>query len=417
MEALKSHAFTCATIHHFDCLDISKQMLFRCTLRQPRIDTRHFGSRFILQSVRKRAFSPTFRHEEQSIRSSRTTEHSSKEQHGKQEQAIRGSVRPFTILLLCIPLGYGANWAFKNQNAAGHVSPDGFLKYMLAGKETVSSTCSIFSLIPSFANAAVNTTAPELERSITSVQFKQPQLQIARSYTLLPHVEGQDDDELRFLIKKEQKGEVSGYLHRLPLDAEVEVRGVSREYQVPYGVEKVIFLAGGTGIAPALQVANVLKRDDAEMHILWANRKREDCVGGVSDTSSDSCGAGSWSISRLWSKPPGADKMRPSPNYAIQKHPVVRDLEDAKVSRSASNSKLRVDYFIDEENGFIQPRRVSNLLQEASQGKNLLIVSGPDGFINYWAGPKQWFNGREIQGPIAGILGGMDTTGWEIVKL
>jgi hypothetical protein len=35
-------------------------------------------------------------------------------------------------------------------------------------------------------------------RAIQSVLFKQPQLQIARAYTLLPAEPGQADDELRF---------------------------------------------------------------------------------------------------------------------------------------------------------------------------------------------------------------------------
>jgi hypothetical protein len=55
-------------------------------------------------------------------------------------------------------------------------------------------------------------------------------------------------------------------------------------------------------------------------------------------------------------------------------------------------------------------------------GRNLVCVSGPDGFIAAYAGPKRWFGGREIQGPAQGLLGtmkrldpGMDD--WLLLKL
>ena len=38
-------------------------------------------------------------------------------------------------------------------------------------------------------------------------------------------------------------------------------------------------------------------------------------------------------------------------------------------------------------------------------GKNLLIVSGPDGFIAHYAGAKVWGVGKELQGPVRGVIG------------
>ena len=40
-----------------------------------------------------------------------------------------------------------------------------------------------------------------------------------------------------------------------------------------------------------------------------------------------------------------------------------------------------------------------------------------DGFIEYWAGRKLWVDGREVQGPLGGVLGKMDLKGWSVVKL
>ena len=56
-------------------------------------------------------------------------------------------------------------------------------------------------------------------------------------------------------------------------------------------------------------------------------------------------------------------------------------------------------------------------------GKNLLFVSGPDGFIEYFAGAKRWANGMELQGPVGGILGRLKAqfpesmNDWLVLKL
>ncbi len=33
------------------------------------------------------------------------------------------------------------------------------------------------------------------------------------------------------------------------------------------------------------------------------------------------------------------------------------------------------------------------------------MVSGPDGFISTFAGPKRWADGKELQGSVGGVLG------------
>ena len=119
---------------------------------------------------------------------------------------------------------------------------DGFVKYRLASREDVSSTCAIFTLRPVLGGKGLEVEKSgdgdadgqdRQQRAIQSVLFKQPQLQIARAYTLLPAEPGQPSDELRFLIKREKGGEVSSYLHRLEAGAEVEVRGPNAEYILP----------------------------------------------------------------------------------------------------------------------------------------------------------------------------------------
>jgi len=324
-----------------------------------------------------------------------------------------------------IAFGYSV-YKHKNKSAAeaaGGVGPgqDGFVKYRLAAREDVSSTCAIFTLRPVLGGKGVEWTSPGQERAIQSVLFKQPQLQIARAYTLLPAEAGQADDELRFLIRREKGGEVSSYLHRLEAGAEVEVRGPNAEYVLPEKVGKVVFLAGGTGIAPALQAAKAVA-GEADVHILWANRQREDCEGGKSDTIS---AGGSWGETVAgWFSPfgtPGKDaKVQ---DTAVEKRPKSEIVKRLEALKRDGQGRVAIDYFVDNEERFIKPIEATTLVRTSfsldakPEGKNILFVSGPEGFVNAWAGPKEWQNGNEMQGPLGGILAKLDLKDWEIVKL
>ena len=310
------------------------------------------------------------------------------------------------------------------------------MKYRLAGREDVSSTCAIFTLRPVLGGKGLEIEKngdgdadgqDRQQRAIKSVLFKQPQLQIARAYTLLPRQAGQTDDELRFLIKREKGGEVSSYLHRLEVGAEVEVRGPNAEYILPATerVRKVVFLAGGTGIAPALQVAKMVEGDEADVHILWANRQREDCEGGESSTLSPTT---TWSQTFSgWFSPFGTPAKEASAQETVsekasapKKSEIVRRLEALKRD---GQGRVAIDYFVDEENRFIRPIEATTLVRapfspEAKpDGRNILFVSGPEGFVNAWAGPKEWRDGQELQGPLGGALSKLDLRDWEVVKL
>lgn len=346
------------------------------------------------------------------------------EQHNtSRETKTRGRKLPaFVLFAIGAPLGWYLNdlrGARRNNRTS---EPGEFVKYTLVGKDHVSSTCSIFKLRPA-GNAVVDLDEPSLERAITSIEFKQPQLQIARSYTCLPQEQGQHMDELRFLIRKEQNGEVSSFLHRLPIDAEIEIRGLRPEYVLPEDVKCAMFLVGGTGIAPALQATDKLD-GKAKMHIMWASRRREDCIGGYND---------SLPIKRSWSWWQGSTSTSSQSEKKIEDLPIAEQgglvslLETLKrrTSEDAEHSRLLVDYFVDEEGAFVKPEDVKRALNALSRaenttdepGRKLLFVTGPPGFIAYWAGSKQWAGGREVPGPLRGVLSTLDLQGFEVVKL
>lgn len=315
------------------------------------------------------------------------------------------------------------------------LNPFEFGRFHIIAKESVSSNSSLFKVLP-WSTKSAGVWQEQWKKGVWSISIKQPQIQIARDYTPLPPVPSSpttepdkdnqdvtaDDSALNLWIRREVHGEVSNYLHALPLESKVEIRGPKLEYQLPDQISRIIFLAGGTGIAPALQIAHALqmrKDSKTEIGILWANRSRADCEGGVSDGISITKGA-PWRT--FWAGDSETTRQPVSADAPTQAGAIVNMLNQLK---QGSGGLLKVDYFVDDEKTLISPQNIKHLVQnkqpvksvDGDSGKNLIIISGPDGFVNFWAGPKLWSNGHAIQGPLQGALGRMQLSGWEVVKL
>jgi NAD(P)H-flavin reductase len=293
---------------------------------------------------------------------------------------------------------------------------DAFVAYKIVSKEPVSSTASIFRLEPLEKSQNFEIYKNAWRRGIWNVHFKQPQIQIVRPYTPLPPSESalQDGEGiLRFLIRRDPHGEVSSYLHALPVGSKIELRGPNLEYEIDPAVQQVVFFAGGTGIAPALQVAHALFDADGDkngrkLHILWANRHRGDCIGGYSDA-------------------PPAEPVPPKPSWSgflTPKRPkpqipltqdrglVVQELEELKAKYPG---QVTVEYFVNDEETWIDRDAVFKALSRfddkdfssgspTAQEQRQILISGSNGFISYLAGPKEWKGGRETQGSVSHIL-------------
>ncbi|TVY16967.1 NADH-cytochrome b5 reductase 1, partial [Lachnellula arida] len=304
--------------------------------------------------------------------------------------------------------------------------PPRFTPFAVIGREYVSATSMVLTVRPRAGSVErecgdQDPYAEAWERGPWSVEAKQPELQIARAYTPLPPLDGNGKRDLRFLIRREERGEVSRYLHGLPLGAQVELRGPKTEAELPAAVSDVVFLAGGTGIAPALQVVYTLleRRKGGEMlriRVVWANRKREDCIGGASaHHPPPRTGNGNGN---------GTANTTPGPGY------IVRELQNLQRKYPQN---LQVQYVVDEEGTALDQKRIAPLLNipqsDARTVKyspvttridsKLLFVSGPDGFVDYLAGPKKWEGGKEGQGELGGrfkTYGGTGLEGVEAVK-
>ncbi|OOQ91442.1 putative cytochrome c import factor (Cyc2) [Penicillium brasilianum] len=333
----------------------------------------------------------------------------------------------------------GAGAYIRSQTpGSATLNQETFTKYSLVSREPVSSTSSLFTLRPRYHSDGNYDVYEEAWRTgVWSVMFKQPQLQIGRDYTPLPttaatslSVDEENEGYLRFFIRKDPFGEVSRYLHTLEPGADIELRGPQIECAIPQETREILFIAGGTGIAPALQAGYSLlhrtkKNNRPRIHIIWASRLRADCVGGVSDTPKAPAASSSRSWFSGWfgSSSSGANASQietASPVSPGQEQSlIVRELEALK---SQYPGQITVDYYLDEENRFIGKNDLAQFIKPTTETENqetrkLILVSGPEGFISYMAGPKVWAQGTELQGPLKGIIKELDPKGWAVWKL
>lgn len=332
-------------------------------------------------------------------------------QTASQHSGIRQRGSWLYRILWLLGIGYTASICLlpsPSSESHGIFSPPRFTPFSIIDRKDISPTSFILTLRP-HANTSLDIEpyADSFDRGTWSVEFKQPQLQIARSYTPLPpNTDSLNPSDLQFLIRREQGGEVSNYLANLPLQATVHVRGPFPELDLPRDTTEVVFLAGGTGIAAAMQAAYTLLEGRVDMpkpkiHILWANRKRADCV--------DSEGISSHIA--------GAETQKDADGPT----PTVRDLRRLQHRHP---EHLTIDYFVDEEGTFLAKKAISAATAKAIKenaedgvGSKLLIVSGPDGFVKFLAGPKKWEDGEEKQGHLGGLVGQLGLKGWQVWKM
>ena len=288
-----------------------------------------------------------------------------------------------------------------------------FKEYKITKKEAVSSTVSIFHLAPVVYSWNIWRSRQPInfqvfkeawEKSIWNIEVKQPDISVTRPYTPLPSqtdATGATKQEFRLLVRNQEQGEVSPWIHRKDVGASLSMRGPFEEYEFVPLTKRVIFLAGGTGIATALQAAHVLLEGSAmksltapelslqqkQVHIMWANRKREDCIGGKSEAP-----------------------FAPTKSSSVDSNAVVAELEQLKLRFP---NQVTVDYFIDEDNRYITEDAIVNAVTRfprpsaggnPGRRENVLFVSGSDGFISYIAGPKMWNSGRQDQGRVSGVV-------------
>ncbi|KAG8531964.1 uncharacterized protein KY384_003600 [Bacidia gigantensis] len=360
-----------------------------------------------------------------------------------EQQIARNGIRRWLSpgkLAFYVLLGFGGYRLYiwqTNPARSRILNPKNFSPFLLETRDKVSPTSAVLNLISypagqngEFINAAWRT-------GCWSVEIIQPELQIKRNYTPLPPSDGSPMELMRLFVREEPNGEVSRFLHQINPGTIVHMRGPYLEYVVPDDIEEIIFLAGGTGIAPALQVAHCLfkARDMAKdelprMRILWANRRREDSKTGLEPEDVQQFRRNLWARIRgavtndAGVKQKQVDLGDKAPRTVVQTQ-LVEQVEDFV---KKSDGRVRVDYFVDEEGSYVTEPLLRSLLKKTPESlydgldggntkKRLILLSGPDGFVEYFAGPKQWSGGRQVSGPLGGLLFKINADGWDVSKL
>lgn len=336
-----------------------------------------------------------------------------------------------------------------------------FVPYTITSRTALSPSSFVITVTPQTPNPQPPYFLPGTNRwrhPLWSVEFKQPEVQISRHYTPLPppqHIQaghhsldqgnaddGKDAKEehgaLRFYIRAVGDGEMSRYLNRLRESQTVHLRGPHVGFDLVHrlGSRKLlVFLAGGTGVVPGMQAARVALDcyEDTKVSLLWAVRSREEITSQAGQ-----------SVQKAWwdfaAKQP--DELKETPGLS----PVAEQLLDMK---KIYGPRFDVRIAVDQEGTSFQLPHVRQALTSISDdygsspkhpgtgcalhdqslhelvsefeadkprcgcapmdgalpGKNLFIVSGPEGFVKHYAGDKVWRGGVQTQGAVGGLAG------------
>ncbi|KAL2195023.1 hypothetical protein P885DRAFT_41467 [Corynascus similis CBS 632.67] len=368
-----------------------------------------------------------------------------------------------------------------DDNGPACLNPTRFTPFTITARDQVSPTAFVLTVRPSDARLGRAVVTRARRHGLWAVEVKQPECMVAREYTPLPLLdpsfaarsasdgeggmeggeEGEEGEEgeLKLYVRRMPGGEVSGYLARLRVGDEIELRGpkLGFDLRARLGVvseprgdgeekrkRKVVFLAGGTGIAPALQAASAVLDDPrVEMEVIWANRRREDCLGcgesrdgqqqgavvtlleefrrrygerfrysctvdeegsfitagtvaRVTGASGRAAGLG-WKAWGLWSTGSATNTKAEAVSAIIDSSACTYHSANRLVSSDDS------DPLAGASKRSCQCKDVDG--NHVQGGKNLFMISGPDGFVAHLAGVKVWHDGKQRQGPVMGVFG------------
>ncbi len=378
-----------------------------------------------------------------------------KQNRGKRPLQARAFPPALAAILI---LGGGIYYLSTPSSSDKTLNTETFVPYTIISREAISPTSFVFTVRPDHPNPSPAYLVPgssTWRHPLWSVEFKQPEVQIARNYTPLPPLYGEDPatGSLRFYVRAIGGGEMSTYLSRLGVGKSVWLRGPHPGFDVSkrLGDQKhVVFLAGGTGVVPGMQVARAVLdgRADTTFTLLWAVRRREELQRVEPATLS-------W-WGRLWKKSTPEDIL----HRVHGASPMGRELDEMKMRYG---KRLRICVAIDDEKTQFQRRDLTDALQSVNPnhilsgtgcqlhdqrmyiaasefepttppcgctpteklrpGKNLFMISGPEGFISHYAGQKIWLGGIETQGPVGGVTGELRrnyptfASDWLVLKL
>ena len=321
---------------------------------------------------------------------------------------------PQWILLgLIFAASAGVAYLYRRQSASlddDVINTSTFSAFTITRREQVSPTAFIITLRPSawvtpqdresgyvgeddgrtgFLSSRIQ---EAWNHGLWSVEIKQPQLQIARHYTPLPALpapEGSEPDEqadLRFLIRRVDGGEMSNYLSRQRVGDTLRLRGPHLGFDVMRRLGNdngttttdvddqrcVVFLAGGTGISPALQIAQKVLDGNKDsgggqsrphISILWANRWGADALGREQHAAQKQSSSWFGFCSKKGVEPESELQAAQEQTGEGRVSSLAHQIQDLKRRHP---SHFDISYFVDNEGSFIEERHIKAALTSSA---------------------------------------------------
>jgi NAD(P)H-flavin reductase len=406
--------------------------------------------------------SPTPRNSQQArpfstTRKIQQTTNDSPEGTGSTSERPRRSTIP-RLLSLVLLSGAVAYTTILLPSPKETLSPTSFTRFTILSRETVSPNSYILTLSPekpsSSPDLPYSTPSSPWNTRLWAVEIRQPQLQIVRHYTPLPPRPDVPEDRktLRLLIRTVPRGEVSNYLAKMPIGEAVDVRleesfydfadedsmrnatpestetSISAKKSSPMDKKSqtrdVVLLAGGTGVATALQAIHALhsahpsEENLPKITVFWSVRSRDDIQ--TSPTPNQTSSPTSWFF---WTQKAKSSQQltatlenpteitrhlqslqsSPLSSPLHENFKIYTTVDDEQTSVSYSTLKSAIKAHTPEitphpkvtseplYTGSLGPQswhlfRTRALQASSSPAQRILIASGPDGFVEKYAG-------------------------------
>lgn len=361
---------------------------------------------------------------------------------------------------------YTAYYFTKEDKPKDFLNPDEFIPFFISNKVDIDEDHYLIELTPKYTEWMKD--QQKIDNiwngsRMWSVEIKQPQIMVVRSYTPLPLTiinqgpgkepliniqtdQISDLGKLVFYIKKYDQGEVARWIYKKPLGSELELRGPFIDYEFkttpnsnferpqmanlpssvkiddnyPVKPDNLAFFAAGTGIAPILQV--LLSKNPYKGFIdIYYSRKKE---------SEQPIPRFLYFLEKLdriklhnFVNEKG-DKLNlkhiPIPikshyQALLEKKEEERNERLKTVKNSLEKSPISSIKSSELSEASIKPNKpkYKTAIEKAYAERNikkenpsLALVCGPDGYISYVAGSKP----IEGQGPAGGLL---KQRGWD----
>ncbi|KAJ1965212.1 hypothetical protein IWQ62_002727 [Dispira parvispora] len=283
-------------------------------------------------------------------------------------------------------LGYGYYNVYlpwrDPRNVPNQLHPDYFRHFTLLSRTQVTRDTQLLR----FQHTLDHSTLPVAP--ISSVDIKDPTMQVKRSFTPIHTKHTEDNPEsFEILVKKYPLASVSQMLHHTDIGDTVEIRGPYQEWEyTPNRWKSIGMVAGGTGITPMWQLIRHILADPSDhtkLTLIYANR----------------------SVADIPLRTELEALQAAFPDRLTLQFVVDRDVEPGTTKPTLGNHPVEAGYV---------SRALLHARLPPARNDTMVLVSGPAGMMRHICGEKRI---TMEQGPVTGLLHDLGYTSKNVFKL